>query len=88
MNLKMPGQSGEAPVDELHGVLLRLPETASALRSRPPEWFGLEPLHADVAITSAFHGLPVVLDLTAPLDGVSPTRRIKSMSLRCVGPEQ
>jgi hypothetical protein len=48
----------------------------------------MQPFHADVAITSAFNGLPSVFDLTAPLDGVPPTWRIKSMSRRCVGPER
>lgn len=45
----------------------------------------MELFHADVAISSAFKGLPSVFDLTAPLDGVPPTWRIKSLSRRCVG---
>ena len=48
----------------------------------------MQPFHADIAITSAFNGLPSVFDSTTPLDGVPPTWRIKSTSLRCVGPEQ
>ena len=64
------------------------PETASVLMSRSPEWLGLEPFHADVAITFAFDGRPSVFGLTAPLDQVSPTWRIKSKSLRRVGPTQ
>ena len=59
-----------------------------ALRTRPPVLAGMQPFHADVAITSAFNGLPSVFDLTAPLDEVPPTWGIKSMSRRCVGPER
>ena len=44
-----------------------------ALMTRPPEVFGLEPFHADVAISSAFNGLP-------------SSWRVKSMSRWCVGP--
>jgi hypothetical protein len=58
------------------------------LMIRPPERFGLERFHAAVAITSPFNRLPSAVELTAPLDGVPPTWRIKSMSLRRVGPEQ
>lgn len=50
--------------------------------------FGLQPFHADVAIMFAFIGRPFAFGLTAPLDQVSPTWRIKSMSLRRAGPEQ
>ena len=64
------------------------PESACSLRSRPPELFALEPFHADVSITSKFNGLPFAVELTAPVDGVQLTRRIKSMSLRRVGPTQ
>ena len=46
-------QSGEAPVGELPGVLLCLPETACALRTRPPEWFGLAALGGEGAIIFA-----------------------------------
>ena len=62
------------------------PETASVLMSRSPEWLGLEPFHADVAITFAFDGRPSVFGLTAPLDQVSPTWRIKLMLRQRVGP--
>ncbi|MEI6541524.1 MAG: hypothetical protein WCO86_18660 [Planctomycetota bacterium] len=44
--------------------------------------------YIDVAITFAFNGRPFVFGLTAPMDQELPTWRIKSMSLRRVGPEQ
>ena len=43
--------------------------------------------YIDVAITFAFNESPFVFGLTAPLDQELPTWRIKSMSLRRVGPE-
>ena len=48
----------------------------------------MEPFHPDVAIMFAFNGRPPVFGLTAPLDQELPTWRIKSMSLRRVGPER
>ncbi len=63
-------------------------QTAFALGTRPPVLAGLEPFHAAIAIIFAFNGLPSVVGLTAPLDRLPLTWRIKSMSLRCVGPEQ
>ncbi|RLT19863.1 MAG: hypothetical protein DWI29_04750 [Planctomycetota bacterium] len=54
--------------------------------TRPPELVGLEPFYVPDAITSAFNGFPSVFGLTALLDGLSPTWRIKSMSRQRVGP--
>ena len=55
-------------------------EHACSLRTRPPEQDRLERFHADVAVTSAFNGLPSVVGLTAPLDRVPPTWRIKLLA--------
>jgi hypothetical protein len=63
-----------------------MPDTVCGLRTRPPELFGLKPFHANAAITSPFHGIPSVVYLTAPLDGVQPTWRVKSISRGCVEP--
>ena len=44
------------------------------------------PFNADVAIKSAFNGRPTVFGLTAPQDGVPPTRPINAMArheIRC-----
>jgi hypothetical protein len=61
---------------------------ACALRARPPEVIELELFHAYVAVNLTVNGLPFVVDLTALLDGVGPTWRIKSMWIRRVRPEQ
>lgn len=50
-------------------------------------WFGTVSLRPWVAISSTFNGLPFAMGLTAPLDRVPPTWRVKSISLRRVGRE-